>query len=373
MGPLPGFLYCAALTGSGWRPDPELELMKIVHILLTPRFAGTERHALELANAQAQVHDVTMILHRRGAQVRPNAIAHRLDPRVKVELVGGWSFFASWAARRKVKAIRPDVAHAHLSLACRALHGLKGLCLRVGTLHINFKAQQHGDLDALIAIAPWQLPAVPPALREHTVQINNWTSATACDPAARQRLRSELGLAEDEWVIGTLGRTEPSKGLDLLLAAYLAVRPELATKTRLVLAGQGRGWAALRRMAPPEVLMPGFVSRPQDWFSCFDVFVSAARSEPFGLVFLEAMAAGLPVLASRSQGAQLLARQIGRPLLPVGDKEALAVSLKEISQTRPARQVYDLSEYSLERAVAAVETFYRRELKGLAHPLVNGA
>ena len=81
--------------------------MKIVHLLLTHSFAGSERYAVELANAQSADHDVTMILHRRAAESRPNAIAQRLDARVKQVRVSGWKWFAMWEARRIVCAIKP--------------------------------------------------------------------------------------------------------------------------------------------------------------------------------------------------------------------------------------------------------------------------
>ncbi|MDI4631852.1 glycosyltransferase [Pelomonas sp. V22] len=333
--------------------------MKIAHVLLTHRFAGSERHAVELANAQAQQHEVWMILHRRAAEQRPDAIAHRLDPRVRVILVGGWSFLAALAARRALRSLPLDVAHAHLSWACRALQGLRGHGLRVATLHIDYKPQQHRSLDALIAIAPWQMAHVPAEQRSHCTQIDNWTVAGPFDPAARQRLRRELGFADSDFVIGALGRVEASKGLDLLVEAFGQARPP---GCRLVIAGHGRDWERLRRLAPPEVLMPGFVSHPQQWFSAFDAFVSAAHSEPFGLVFLEAMAAGLPVLATASQGAQLLAGTIQRPLLPVADVPAMAQALAGLAEERPARRSYDLTPYRIERATEAVEAFYRQQL-----------
>jgi glycosyltransferase involved in cell wall biosynthesis len=340
------------------------DVMKIVHLLLTHSFAGTERHAIELANAQAREpqHEVTMILHRRAAEDRPAALAHRLDPRVQQVLVGGWGPWAVWAARRAVRRLQPEVAHAHLSHACRALHGLQGLCLRVATLHIHYKAQQHRDLDALIAIAPWQLPAVPEAQRAHTVQIDNWTDARPMDTAARERLRAELGLKPEDFLIGALGRAEHSKGLDLLIQAYLAAKPAGA---RLAIVGGGRDWARLRKLAPPEVIMPGFVERPQDWFAAFDAFVSAARSEPFGLVFLEAMSAGLPVLASASQGGEHFAALIERPLLPCNDVAAMCQALQQLATKRPLRRAYDLSAFALASKVAEVEAFYRHELEAM--------
>lgn len=334
--------------------------MKIVHLLLTHSFAGTERHAIELANAQAAEHEVTMILHRRAAEERPNALAHRLDPRVTTVLVGGWGPLVVWAARRALRRLKPDVAHAHLSHACRALHGLRGLCLRVATLHIHYKPQQHRDLDALIAIAPWQLDAIPAAQRAHTVQIDNWTAAPPFDAQARQRVRAEAGIAEDEFLIGALGRAEASKGLDVLIEAFVAAR---LPKARLAIVGGGRDWQALRQRAPVEVLMPGFVAKPQEWFSAFDAFVSAARSEPFGLVFLEAMAAGLPVLATRSQGGEHFSRLIERPLVACDDVEALSEALQQLAMQRPPRRHHDLSAFDLRAKVAEVEAFYRRELR----------
>ena len=46
----------------------------------------------------------------------------------------------------------------------------------------------------------------------------------------------------------------------------------------------------------------GFAEKPQDWFAAFDVFVSSAREESFGLVMLEAAAAGLPIIATATEG-----------------------------------------------------------------------
>lgn len=152
--------------------------MRIAHLILSSRFAGSERHALELAALQAAAgHEVRLVMRRKAARESPDAIAHRVDPAVGVELVDDWLF--RWPARRQATAFvrgwRPDVAHAHLGSACRSLHPLAGHCLRVATLHIAYKPRQHAALDGLVAIAPWQLDAIPPALRANSVQIDNWT------------------------------------------------------------------------------------------------------------------------------------------------------------------------------------------------------
>ena len=336
--------------------------LRIVHLILTRRFAGSERYAVELANAQAAAgHEVVMVLRRIAAAPRADAIAARLDPRVMLETIG--ELFQTWQARRLLRRLRPDVAHAHLSRACRALQALDradGVGLRLATLHIQYKPQQHAGLDALIAIAPWQLTDIPEAQRQHCVQIDNWTQPEAASADARERLRREAGIAPDAFVFGALGRIEHGKGLDVLVQAWR--QAALPADARLVIVGQGSAFDALRRAAPEGVLMPGFVSNTRDWLEVFDVFVSAARREPFGLVLLEAMNARLPILASASEGARHLADVIGTPLLPPGDADALAQALLELHRQRPVRRDYPMQRFEPQARMGGIEAFYRREL-----------
>jgi glycosyltransferase involved in cell wall biosynthesis len=147
--------------------------------------------------------------------------------------------------------------------------------------------------------------------------------------------------------------------LDVLIDAYALARP---IGSRLVIVGGGRDWQTLRDRAPADVLMPGFVERPQDWFSAFDGFVSAARSEPFGLVFLEAFASGLPVLATASQGAQMFESLIGRTLLPCGDVASMSEGLQVFAEGRPQRKKYNLTPYDYANQVNAIENFYASQL-----------
>ncbi|MBB5204116.1 glycosyltransferase involved in cell wall biosynthesis [Inhella inkyongensis] len=335
--------------------------MRIAHLMLTRHFAGSERYAVELANAQAERHEVAMLLPKAAQGDSPQTWARHLDPRVQQIPLPNARWLQPWAARRALNAWQPEVAHAHLSLGCKALGGWRApKTLRVATLHIEYKPQQHARLDALIAIAPWQLsalPALPTGLREHCEAIANWSKARPSSPGARERQRQQWGVGPDEFLIGTLGRAEQSKGWEVLLQAFeQAALPQ----ARLVLVGQGRDWASLRKRAPQQVLMPGFTQAPQDCLAAFDLFVSAAHSEPFGLVFLEAMHAGLPILATRTEGAQFLGREfLGR--VPVGDAAALADALRAAAAQRPARRTYRMDDFEPDAQIARIENFYQRE------------
>ena len=327
--------------------------MHICHIILTSRFAGSERYAVDLANASVERHQVSVILRKSAAQNRPDAIAHRFDPRIKVHEVSDW--FSGFFARRLLRQIRPEIIHAHLSAACKSAARVN-VGKRVATLHIEYKPQQHAKLDGLIAIAPWQLAKMPEPMRARSVQINNWVVPRAASVGARARLRAQLGIAPETVLIGSVSRLEPSKGVDVLLSAFARLQ---GVDAHLVIIGQGSAAKALQNAAPVGVSFVGFSSVPQDYLAAMDVFISASRSEPFGLVILEAMSAGLPILASASAGAQHLARHIKRPLLPIGDVAALHYALLEIIKKAPQRITYELSEFDQETSVHAIEAFYQ--------------
>lgn len=332
--------------------------MKIVHLILTRRFAGSERYAVELANLQAAAgNDVSMIVHKHALEARPDALGRHVAGNVQLVPVNNFRLLALWEARRAVRTLQPEVSHAHLSWGCRVLKGMgKAAGLRIATLHITYKPAQHEELDALIAVAPWQLSLLPAKFAECSVQIDNWSMPRAVASDARKRLRASVGIADDCLVIGTLGRLESSKGLDVVIAAF---RKAGIDNAKLVLVGAGKALADLQARAGPDVIFAGYSVTPGDWLAAFDVFVSAARSEPFGLVFLEAMHAGLPIIASASQGALHLRKHIGTPLVDIDDVEGFARAFVDFAATRPQGPEYDLRQFDAEARSADVMAFYR--------------
>ena len=134
--------------------------------------------------------------------------------------------------------------------------------------------------------------------------------------AAAERLaaRQHFGLAADSLVLLSVSRLVPRKGMDDLLAIASQVhqsQPELT----LAIAGAGRDLARLKRLASQARVPVRFLGRVPDaelprLYQAADVFAMLCRQrwggleqEGFGVVFLEAAAAGLPQIAGRSGGA----------------------------------------------------------------------
>src|SRR5204862_3447349 len=80
-----------------------------------------------------------------------------------------------------------------------------------------------------------------------------------------------------------------------------------------------------------SVKLIGWTDDMPDFLATLDLFVSSARSEPFGLAIVEAMAAGVPVIATASEGAREIIDdgESGR-LVPIGEVETLAKAITEL-------------------------------------------
>jgi len=106
--------------------------------------------------------------------------------------------------------------------------------------------------------------------------------------------------------------------------------------------------------------------------SSLTLFVSAARSEPFGLAIVEAMAAGLPIVAAASEGAlEIIEDGLSGKLVPIDDPEALAQAINDLlddalERSRLGRHAMLAARerHSLARMASDTERVYREVLLG---------
>ena len=125
------------------------------------------------------------------------------------------------------------------------------------------------------------------------------------DTTARRQSRSALGISSDETVIGVLARLTPQKGIDLVLVAAEELLPEFP-QARLLIWGDGLQRKALQRMArrlPAQQVR--FLGETQDAWHCYaamDIYCAPSRWEAGPYAVQEAMACGLPIVASEVAG-----------------------------------------------------------------------
>ncbi|WP_038248862.1 glycosyltransferase family 4 protein [Ghiorsea bivora] len=125
---------------------------------------------------------------------------------------------------------------------------------------------------------------------------------------SRAQLRQQYGLQDDAKLVLNVARLEDFKGQDVLLKAWVAIVAE-NPKAKLWIAGIGSLEKTLKQIVvtlglQENVKFLGFVSQAQvhALMEAADLFVLPSREEPFGIVLLEAMAHGLPIVASKVGG-----------------------------------------------------------------------
>jgi len=175
--------------------------------------------------------------------------------------------------------------------------------------------------------------------------------------------------------VGTAGHLAPIKGHeDFVRAAALIIQSH--PNIEFVIAGEDKSPSRENRIALEKLIqelrldenvrLVGWVDHMPAFLRTLDLFVSAARVEPFGLAIVEAMAAGVPVLATASEGArEIIDDQKSGRLVSVGDIASLARSINALLNDESERRrlaqngkAVAREQFSLKRMVARTEEVY---------------
>lgn len=193
--------------------------------------------------------------------------------------------------------------------------------------------------------------------------------------ARREKYRHAMGFTEAEFVIGNLARWTPVKGHPVLLqAAERLMRRN--PQARLVLAGRGLThqnealMKALRRAGIEDnTRLLGALEDPMDLYALCDIYASASHGEGFPNVLAEAMACGIPCVATDAGDSAELLGPTGRVVTP-GQGEALSSAMEVfLRMPEDRRQALGAmaarrmaSRYDLRRISGQLDEIYRSEL-----------
>ncbi len=303
---------------------------------------GAERVFALLASGLARRGHVVMLATDREASENKGF----LDSSVELVNVGTGHASSILNLAKLIRQARPDIvmsalAASNFKMFCasllagawgrtiQTLHGFyevePGLLSRLGYFALPISSRVLGATIAVSQALRDDLVARFHADRARTICIHNpieidadFVSPTRAD---LQR-RAPLVLA--------VGRLQSVKSFDLLLKAFAALK---TPNVHLALVGEGSEGAALADLAmslgiADRVAMPGYVSPATPWYDKAACLVVSSKSESFGLTLVEAMARGVPVVSTDSQGPrEVLGDGRFGTLVPFGDVAALAQAI----------------------------------------------
>src|SRR5277367_4827377 len=265
--------------------------MRIMHVILSNGFAGSERYAAELASLQSAEHDVVLVVRRTHRSRFGTSIVDEISDRVHVSTVPTW-LRTQVSVERRIREFLPDIIHTHLRRSSRIIARARSGATTVATLHNRVNGPHFFELDGLICNAHWQVREIPAAYTGKVFKLNQlFTPHRRLEPAEIAALRESLGVAPGQFLVGAVARLAHSKGLDTLIEGFRAAG---LPDAHLVILGEGRERGRLQRLLGANMSMPGFRKNIKDYYQAFDLFVCPSRREPLPLVMLEAFDAGVP-------------------------------------------------------------------------------
>ncbi|MDR7300172.1 glycosyltransferase [Haloactinomyces albus] len=292
--------------------------MRVLHVITGLGVGGAElqlRSVLQHTRHDAEVvtlynpGEVAEMLSRDGVRVRD------------LGMTGNTEIAAVLRLWKLIRQGRYDVVHTHLYRACvygRVAARLAGTPAvvttehSIGRTHLERRRMTRGvqalylgtDLcsDATIAVSDTVADRLVGwgVRRDKITVIPNGVDfdRVAFDEADRARIRAEFGIAREVRVVGVLGRLDPNKRFDLVIAA---MAPMLDATTGLLIVGEGPDRERLEGVArehgvADRVLFTGERHDVAAMLSALDLFVASSAQETFGLSVLEALSNGIRAL-----------------------------------------------------------------------------
>jgi glycosyltransferase involved in cell wall biosynthesis len=367
--------------------------LKILHISSARSLGGGERHLADLANALVRRgHEVYAALRPRSP-LREELTELPPENVFPVRLRNALDILSARSLARFVRAHKIEVVHAHVArdyplaaMACWRNRRAKLVVTRHVLFHLSrLHALTLARASRVIAVshaverallAQKFFPARKVTVIPNGIDFRRFDADM--DTSDREEFRRRLKVAPESLLIGTVGELKRQKGHeDFLRAAARVARAD--GSAHFVIAGAdttraGERRAALERAVAElhlknRVTFTGWLDDTAPLLGALDVYVSASHTESFGLAIVEAMAAGLAVVATATEGArEIISDEETGLVVPVGDHEALAASVLRLLKNEDERQrlgerarIAARERFSLDRMVEATEQVYVEE------------
>jgi sugar transferase (PEP-CTERM/EpsH1 system associated) len=381
------------MTAARLRPVDERPV--IVHAVHSLAVGGLENGVVNLVNATEP-----MFRHVIVCMTTEGPMRERLRPGVEVLALGkrpGHDLPAFVRLVRTLRRIRPAVVHsrnwaafdavpaARLARVPFVVHGEHGREMSDPHGRMGRRNRARRTLAPLVSrfvtvsedLRRWlvEVVGVPP---HKVTTIQNGVDLSRFGHLERYPARLRLELSGDSVVVGTVGRLDPVKDQAGLIRAFATLAPS-HPEAVLVIAGDGPCRPALTRLIEDlgmasRVHLLGARPDVPAVLAAMDLFVLPSIAEGISNTILEAMASGLPVVATRVGGnPELVEHGVGGALVPAQEPAALAAAMAAYLDEPGIRALHGKSSrqraaerFGLERMCSAYAGLYRDLLAGAA-------
>lgn len=346
-------------------PDVAPRPLHIVHVVDSLEVGGLERVTVDLALAQAARGHTVRVFSITDTDGLKGELLDAGIPVIEGHKQRSLDRHTLSALRSCVRDAQADIVHAHNFVPNyhAALATLGMATAQVCTLHDMGARLQNRRLRTLFRLSLLRTQCVAmvgtQVHRQHVesglispdkahtvlngIPVERFAHSPAARTDARTAARRQLGLADDDLVIGCVGRLVELKNhhrMVEVMPALLAQHPRL----KLVVIGDGVRAAALRQQIEAmglaeRVLLAGQRSDVGALLCAFDVFALPSQTEGLSIALLEACATGLSIVTTRVGGnVEIIAEGQTGLLVPANDNTALRDALLRLLSDPPLRE-----------------------------------
>jgi glycosyltransferase involved in cell wall biosynthesis len=363
-----------------------LRANRILHIQKAGGIAGAERHLLTLLEHLDRTHftfEFLLLVERDehvkeyksrlegiGVPTRTIPIKRNLDP------------VCLWQIMRFIRRGAYDVVHTHLvhgdlygtvaaklagvSRVLSSKHGYNDFENSSRAYLINGVLQRY--IDAVITISDalqekvYRFEGIP---KEKMRTIHYGLEPSAAPPRTRERIRAELEIPPDQFLVASAGRFVNFKGLKYLIRAAARLQERVPNVT-VVIAGDGPLRVDLEseirfHNVTSTVQLLGWRSDVSDIMAAADVFVLPSLGEGFGLVLLEAMSQRLAVIGTRSMSIpEIVLDGVTGFLVDPADEGHLASAIEAVARNPALRRQMGEAGYERVRSEFSVSAMVKK-------------
>jgi len=326
----------------------------ILHIIDTTGPGGAETVFIDLATRMANDKFRAIVVIRGKGWVYEELIRRGVKP-ILLDAKGSFNWRYLLNIRKIVKDEKVDLIQSHL-LGSNVYSALVGMMTRIpvvvvfhGAVDIGENERLKGLKFAAINFGAKRIIAVSKKLSDNIIErttvnkrklkvIYNGVVVEEFNKPQSTSIRMQFGWDANVIIIGSLGNIRTAKGYDVLLRAAAMLKSN-AQQFKFVIAGQGKGRLYEKLLAlrseldlDDDVLFLGFNNNPADFLSNLDIFLLSSTSEGFSIATIQAMASGIPVLATKSGGPEeIITHSENGWLVEAGIPTAIAEGLKQLA------------------------------------------
>lgn len=345
--------------------------MKILHYVAGLNNGGIETMLVNLVNLQIQTHEVAIMVLTDNIL---DTLVNKVDRRVRIirvgKPIGSKNIFYVLKANRQYWQYRPDVFHFHEHNSPKFFPWKRHEEKRFATIHNMIPTTWNKSIDKYIAISECVKDGfIKQTGKDNCEVLYNGINLTA--------IKTKTDYADTPNRFLTIGRLYPSKGMDIVIKAFVCLKEEGQLRgCKLDIWGEGQERKAIEDMVVKNNLQDvinlcgNMDSIYVEKHICdYDCVLQASRHEGFGLTAIEAMAAGVPTILTNIEGyAEVSKNGEYSMLFSLENPQSLAKRIKELrndygnAKTRALKaKEYVRRNYSVETLNEKLNDLYNRK------------